>query len=530
MTMNTKPIDDLLSERFKPDEPGVAVIVCQDGIPLLRKGYGLANLELNAPVEPHTVFRLGSVTKQFTAVAILMLYEEGKLDLQDPLERFLPDYPTQGKTITVEHLLTHTSGIRSYTDMPEWMSLMRKDLKVEELIALFKDQPMDFEPGERWQYNNSGYVLLGAILEKVSGMPYAQFIQERIFDPLAMKNALYDDPARLVPGRASGYSKGDQGFVNAGYLSMSQPYAAGSLACSVDDLALWDAALYTDNLLKPETLQKAWQSYHLLDGTDTRYGFGWGIGEYAGYQVIAHGGGINGFVCQVARIPELRLYTALLTNSDGNADIDKIAFRVTALAMGKPYEQPAIISLPEAVLQEFVGVYQIDPKNERIITIQDGKLFSQRTGGSLFELQPVSTDEFFFKDADDSLLFQRGADGKVSGIKVQRRFGPVEVDPRTDKPLPTGRQAVELDASALERYAGKYELAPGMVFSILHREGKVFAQMTGQPEIEIFAEKPGWFFAKVVDAQIEIKEDTSGAVTGLVIHQGGQDMPASKTG
>jgi CubicO group peptidase (beta-lactamase class C family) len=527
MTLNTQPIDDLLSQRFKPDEPGAAVIVCQDSVPILRKGYGLANLELQVPVEPRMVFRIGSVTKQFTAVAILMLLEEGKLDLQDPLDRYLPDYPAQGKTITIEHLLTHTSGIRSYTDMPEWLPLMRKDLKVDEMIAIFKDQPLDFGPGERWQYNNSGYFLLGAIIEKVSGKPYARFIQERIFEPLAMKSAFYDDPGRLVPGRAAGYSKGEQGTMNAPYISMSQPYSAGSLACSVDDLALWDAALYTDKLLKPEILQKAWTSHILPDGTDTRYGYGWGVSEYAGFTLIAHGGGINGFVCQVTRIPGLRLFTALLTNSDGNADIEKIAFRVTALAMGKPYEQPVVISLPETALQEFVGVYQIDPKNERIITVKEGRLHSQRTGGSLLELQPVSTSEFYFTDSDDSLVFQRGIGGKITGIQVKRRFGPLEVDARTDKPLPAERQALEVDSSALERYAGKYELAPDILFTIAIREGKVYAQMTGQPEIEIFPEKPGWFFARVVDAQIEFTEE-SGAVSGLVIHQGGQEIPAKK--
>src|SRR5215216_3458781 len=185
-------IDALLQAAYQPNEPGAAVIALKDQQPVFRKGYGLANLELHVPITPDTVFRLASVTKQFTAVAILMLMEQGKLALQDPITRFLPDYPTHDHTITVEHLLTHTSGIRSYTDMPEWPPLWRKDFSVGELIDSFKDQPMQFAPGTRWAYNNSGYVLLGAIIEQLSGLSYAQFVQQHIFEPLGMRQSYYD--------------------------------------------------------------------------------------------------------------------------------------------------------------------------------------------------------------------------------------------------------------------------------------------------------------------------------------------------
>src|SRR5262245_36905600 len=168
-------INEVLEKSFKPNEPGAAVIVVKDGRVIFRKGYGMANLELGVPVEPDMIFRIGSVTKQFTAVAILMLAEQGKLSLNDEITKFLPEYPTQGHKITVEHLLTHTSGIKSYTGLPEWRPLWRKDVTMRELIDLFKDKPMEFAPGERWNYNNSAYVLLGAIIEKVSGQSYADF-------------------------------------------------------------------------------------------------------------------------------------------------------------------------------------------------------------------------------------------------------------------------------------------------------------------------------------------------------------------
>lgn len=185
----------------------------------------------NVPVAPEMVFRLASITKQFTAVAVLMLVQEDKVALSDEITRFLPAFPTQGQTITVEHLLTHTAGVKNYVDMPELPNVWRKDMTLDDLIGLFQDQPLGFAPGEQWAYSDSGYVLLGAIIEKVSGMSYAEFIQQRIFTPLGMTHSYYDHTAQIIPGRVAGYARGADGFVNAPYLSMSLPYAAGALGC-----------------------------------------------------------------------------------------------------------------------------------------------------------------------------------------------------------------------------------------------------------------------------------------------------------
>src|SRR4030042_1214216 len=308
-------IDKLLSDVYKPGQPGAAVLVKKQGQVILRKGYGLANLELNVSVEPDMIFRLGSITKQFTAVAILMLAEDGKLSLQDEITKFLPDYPTQGKKITVEHLLTHTSGIKSYTDLPEWLPLQRKDMSVSEIIDLSKDKPMEFAPGERWEYCNSGYILLGAIIEKVSGKPYADFLQERIFGPLGLQSSCYASTSRVIPRRVPGYSKGNAGFENAPYLSMSQPYAAGSLASSADDMAPWTESLLSGKLLKRETLERAFTSYKLQDGLDSGYGYGWGISNYEGHALIEHGGGVYGFLSYCPFFSADQGFAALLTKS-----------------------------------------------------------------------------------------------------------------------------------------------------------------------------------------------------------------------
>lgn len=224
-----KQYDALLLENYNTGKPGVTVLVYKDGKVLYRKAFGMANLELAVPMQPDNVFELGSITKQFTSVSILMLMEQGKLGLDDEITKYLPEYPTNGKKITIHNLLNHTSGIKSYTDLPNFRATARTDQSPKEIIDVFKDEPMDFDPGEKWHYNNSGYIVLGYIIEKVSEKSYADFISDNIFVPLKMENSYYGSKSNLVKKRASGYMPIEEGYKNADYLSMTLPYAAGSL-------------------------------------------------------------------------------------------------------------------------------------------------------------------------------------------------------------------------------------------------------------------------------------------------------------
>jgi D-alanyl-D-alanine carboxypeptidase len=374
-------INTLLQEAYPATEPGAAIIAVKDGAILFRKGYGLANLELGVAIEPGTVFRLGSITKQITAVAILMLMVQGKLALGDPITRFLPEYPTHDHIITIEHLLTHTSGIRSYTDMPEWLPVWRKDFTVHELIDFFKYQPMQFAPGKRWAYNNSGYHLLGAIIETVSGQTYEQFLQQQIFDPLGMQQTYVDNPIRIIPKRAAGYDKGPHGYSNAEYLSMTQPYAAGVIASTVDDLARWDAALANGTLLPPATLERAWKPYKLSDGTYTSYGYGWSLSTWQDHSTLEHGGGIHGFVTYALRIPHERVFVALLSNTTGGPSPELMALKVAGIVIGKPYVAPTPIILSTAEFAPLTGRYQLPDRTEWMITAEDNQFFAQQLVG-----------------------------------------------------------------------------------------------------------------------------------------------------
>jgi CubicO group peptidase (beta-lactamase class C family) len=428
-------IDMLIQQFYKPTEPGVAVVIVKDGEVVFRKGYGMANLELGVTIEPDMVFRIGSVTKQFTAVAILMLVEQGKLSLDDSISRFLPDYPTHNYLITVKHLLTHTSGIKSYTSMPEWVSLWREDFTVEELIDVFKDQPMVSPPGERWAYNNSGYILLGAILEKVSGQTYEQFIQQSIFEPLGMQQSYYDNPLRVIPRRVSGYDKTADGFANADYISMTQPYAAGALASTLDDLARWDAALYREKLLKLETLKQAHVSHRLLDGSPTAYGYGWQISDYAGHRLVEHGGGIHGFRSRTIRLPDDHTFVAVLSNN-GGVSPEMLAFKAAAWTIGEPYNEPTPIELQPEALALYEGVYEIKGSDEEYVQItrEGHQLFFQYGEGPYVEIAALSPNEFFFKEMSfNRLHFERESkQGRIT-VEFRGRTGMPETAKKVDQ-------------------------------------------------------------------------------------------------
>lgn len=521
--------DRLLAEAYPADEPGATAIVVREGEVVLRKGYGLANVELQVPNAPEMVFELGSVTKQFTAAAILMLAERGQLRIEDDFTKYLPDYSTQGRKITIEHLLTHTSGIPSYTGLPEWLPRMREDMRLEALIGLFKDKPLEFEPGERWAYNNSGYVLLGAIVEKVSGKTYEQFIEEEIFKPLGMKDSRYGHMEELVPRRAYGYGRDSENWKNAEYLSLTQPYAAGSLLSTVDDLALWDKALSAETLLKKASIDRMFTAVRLTSGQNTRYSYGWAVFDWEGRRIEEHGGDINGFTSYVSRLPEEKLFIAILSNNEASDPRpEAIVTRIIAKTLDKALENRKPLKLGAKELDEYVGVYRFDEKTARTITRDGDKLFSQRTGGEKAEIQALERDSFYFVQTDNRFRFRRDAQGKIASVDYVPRFGLEGVGKRTDEPLPTERQAAKVNPAVYSGLVGEFELAPGFVLAVTREGDQIFGQATGQPKAELFPESESRFFLKVVDAQIDFERGPDGKATGLVLHQGGRDMPAKR--
>jgi D-alanyl-D-alanine carboxypeptidase len=522
-----RAIEAVLDGKFKADEPGAAVLVARNGKVVFRRAYGAANIETKTPLKPDDIFRIGSVTKQFTAVGILMLADEGKLSVSDDITKYLPDFPAQGKRITIEHLLTHTSGIRGYTDMPDFQKTINKRVAINEMIDRFKNEPLQFDPGTRWAYSNSGYFLLGAIIEKVSGMDYAAFMAKRVFIPLGMNDTAYEGHERNNKKRVEGYTKADQ-FKLDELIDMSQPYAAGALLSTVDDLLVWNNAITAGKLLKPQTWKAAFTPFTLADGSKTTYGYGWQINKFQGKNTIEHGGGINGFASNGVRFPDEGVFVAVLNNAIGNANMTAaMEQKIIGIAMGKPLPEYKAISLDNAVLDKHIGTYKVDDKITRTIVREGNQLFSQRTGAQRFPITPASVTTFFAPDGLATLTFETDAGGETTHVVVTDARS-TNRNQRVSKTPPV-RTSIKLADSVLDQYIGNYELAPNFVLAVSRNGEKFVVQATGQGPLEFFAENESKFFARDVDAQVKFNKDVSGKVNELILYQGGRETPGKRT-
>ena len=327
---------DALASKFSASEEltGFTIGVARGKDTLFLKGYGFADLENSVAASETTVYRIGSITKMFTAAAILLLVEEEKISLDDSISKYLNEYP-DGERITIRHLLTHTSGIFSYTDLPGFLKRARHDLKPAEIMALFQDEPVHFSPGEMFRYCNSGYLLLGIILEKVTGQQYETFLKDRIFEPLDLDATVYDRHRKIIPNRARGYAKRGDQTVNAPFVSMSQPYSAGALASTAGDLLNWMRSLAGGKVLNSELFQQMTTPGELINGTKIKYGFGCFLDKVDGRTAVRHGGGIPGFVSELAYFPESELTVAVLINTNQNV-ARKMVNQIAKLYLTEP--------------------------------------------------------------------------------------------------------------------------------------------------------------------------------------------------
>lgn len=308
-------VDEIMEAALEePHTAGFSVAVVQGDEIVFAKGYGFADLEHHVTATPETVYRIGSITKQFTAVAALMLVEDGKLSLDDTLDEFLPDFDTQGHTVTVAHLLNHTSGIKSYTNSLKFFAIKKHIASLDKVLEVVADEPFNFPPGEGWKYNNTGYFMLGMVIEKVADQPYEDFLRDRIFDPLEMSSTCYGDPRKIVPHRARGYNDRRGERVNCESIDMRTPFAAGALLSTVLDLAKWHLALQRGELLSAASYAAMYTPTKLKDGTEHPYGYGWMVGEHDGHRRIAHGGGIDGFRTHITRFPDDEACVIVLAN------------------------------------------------------------------------------------------------------------------------------------------------------------------------------------------------------------------------
>ncbi|MBJ6760094.1 beta-lactamase family protein [Myxococcaceae bacterium JPH2] len=393
---------------FSPSGPGGVVLVRKGSEVLLRKAYGLSDVENQVAMRPDSVLRLASVSKQFTAVAVLQLVEAGKLSLDAPIGATFSGATGPLAAVTVRQLLTHTSGVKNISRIPESRAARRKDASLDELLAFFKDLPLEFEPGTRFSYSNSNYILLTRLIELASQQSYADYMQRAIFAPLGMKQTRYGSHLALIPGRAQGYQKREGQLMNADFISMSQPQGAGGLVSTVDDLNRWDLALYSDTLVSQRLLAQAFSQAVLVDGTKQPYGFGWFTAEVQGVPSFEHSGFIDGYNAYVLRIPEQRVYVAILTNAEF-LDPSDLAVELAAIALGKPYNK---LPTPHPHADEWLGAYDFGQGVVREVLAREGKLYSQRVGSEPVELLQSVDGRYFFAEGFNHVTFSEGADGK----------------------------------------------------------------------------------------------------------------------
>ena len=524
--------DRLLNKQVKATDAGIVVLASQNGKILYEKAFGMADIENGRALTTNSSFRIGSVTKQFTATAILMLVQDGKLSLEDKLSKFFPDVANASE-ITIRQMLNHTAGIRSYTEDEAFfneMTVYVNPEKMEKAISGFKP---DFDPGTQWYYTNSGYFLLGRIVEKASGKTLGQFWQDRIFKPLGMtRTMLYDNRQKIArPDEALGYSWEDGKFVRAPDWDMSWAAGAGAISSTVEDLFRWNEAVFSGKVLPSELMEQAFvpgllNSGEVADAMGSTYGMGWMQGEYRGLDFIHHTGGLHGFTSYLGRIPDQQINLVALVNSlPGNGlDPSAAANAICEIFFYSLMEEQKSVEVQEidlALLPDYVGRYAypggaiLDVRNE------DDRLLARLTGQQEMELFPETKDKFFWKVVDAKIEFIRNDQGVVTGAIHTQGGRTMEVGKMADI------KEVQLDPAILDQYTGIYNLQ-GSDLKIERRGTRMYALIAGQPEIEIFASGEKEFFLKVVAATISFQTDASGRASSLKLNQAGVNMEADR--
>lgn len=529
-----------------------SVLVAEKGKVIYRKGVGEADKSWNIPNTPDTRFRIGSVTKQFTATLILQLVDEGKLKLDGKISDYLPDYPKGiGGRVTIHQLLSHSSGIPNYTDLPGFIDKhSRNSYKPEEFLATFSGLDLDFEPGSKWRYSNSGYFLLGVIIEKVTGKPYAQVLRERILDPLGLKNTGYDTYDEVLEKQATGYDRIAGGtYRRAPFLDPSIPYAAGMMYSTVEDLFKWDQALYGEKVLRNATLRTAMFTPHIQG-----YGYGWRIGqENLGsrtVKIVEHGGAIPGFLTGFRRMPEDRNTIVVMDNTSGD-HVDDLVDGITRILYDQPAPEPAasIADVVVKVIEEkgadaaMVRFREIRKGSAAAYEFNEGEMnalgYAYLQRGQLDKAIAIFAmnveahpDAFNVHDSMGEAWLLSGDTTK--SIASYRKA--LEINPA----LPSARAALErlgvelstaqvdLPEGTLQSYVGRYELAPGLVLAVTRDGKKLIGQLPGQPTVDLAPLSETRFFVSEGGATVIFNRGSSGVVEGVTLQQGGRSIAGKK--
>lgn len=394
------------------------IAVAKDGDLLYSKGYGLADVEMKVAAGPETVYMIGSITKQITAATIMRLVEQGKISLDDPITKYLPDYPAQGNTVTIHHLLNHTSGIKGFRILAEEnRQRFRMDLTYEEMTDLYGNQPFDFKPGDRFMYNNMAYYLLGEIIGQITGMSWYEYVEKELLTPLGLNETVYCDNKRVILNRAEGYDYDNNQLINANFVSPKVGGAAGTLCSTVSDLVRWDYLLYNGKVISEKSLDQMLSPTVLTNGDTINYGFGVGLGWLDNKVRIGHTGGANGFRTSLTYFPESQLTVVVLTNS-GISNPLEVEKPIARAAFGIELKN---LPLTEKEIKNYEGVYAYKSgKKERELKVfgENGRLKAQMVGSKRSFNLLFQGDDVFVPEIDDDRLIFLMENGRTEGFKL----------------------------------------------------------------------------------------------------------------
>ena len=527
-----KSLDSLFRTSFPSTEPGAIIILSKNGTPILNRAYGMSNMELNVPLNTDMKMGIGSISKQFAAISILLLQQENKLNIKDEVKKYLPQYNTWGKSITIEQLLSHTSGIPSYTELPGFDSLVDKKTSINKLVTIFSKVPLIFEPGTNWSYTNSGYVLAALIVEKISKKSFNDFVRERIFRRLLMTESTFGESDYTIANKTAEYGANTP----RGKIKMEVKYdwywayGAGQIVSTSLDMLKWDSGLYDTAFIKPEILALAHKSYILNDGTLANYGLGWGVEAFGSKTIVQHGGSIGGYRSQGVRIPEDKLYFLLMSNT-GQTNSALISNKALSIL----YDMPPLTEQKQVVQKwkEIQGTYESPSSGLRLqknfgdlpafYTIKvdsTNKVTAQRTNAASFTLIPAGKD-LLFEKSNPFIGWKiiRDQNQQVKSIAFTHHFpssGPVRYNNRISDAVPMEKKASKTDSLTLVKYSGVYESSNGdITFFEIRNNDLIFYDTEYGIRTPMYWLEKNIFWMKEMNREFEFLEDPDGKIRSV---------------
>jgi CubicO group peptidase (beta-lactamase class C family) len=523
-----KLVDPIFKSAQAGATPGVSILVSQDGKIIYEKGFGYADVGNKVPVTPDTKFRIGSITKQFIASSILKLQEEGKISVEDKLSKFIPGFP-RGDEVTIYHLLTHTSGIHSYTDRPTFEKYLTMPVSTAALVDTIKAHPYDFNPGDKYLYNNSGYFLLGYIVEKISGNSLAKYLNETFFKPLGMNSTgIYQNDV-VLDNEAYGYSYNNDTLIKAVNWDMTWAGGAGAIYSTTKDLYTWNEAVFNGKVLSDQSLKAAFTPAILTDKQKTDYGFGWGFGDIRGTRLIAHSGGLNGFVTYLGRQPEKKVTVIVLCNSTPpppriNPGTNGLLITEYLLwqGMAKQASFGSDIKIDEKTLKSYVGRYNYGRGAVLIVTLDGNQLMAQMTGQPNFPIYPSSNDEFNWKVVE----------AKIKFVKDDKRNVTHAIHTQGGQQLEAKKLKDEIPAavspSVFDKLVGKYDMGNNNLVTVVKDGNRLILQVPGQPQYQLLPASETEYFMKESTVRVTFKANDAGKTDTLILNFDGSEQQAKR--